>query len=95
MYYLQILTSEEIVLDDEVAALIAPGIDGYLGVLTDHAPLITSLKEGTLVVTDKNSKRSYYHVSGGFLEVDHNKASILVEKIEPTAPVDIGTMGGI
>lgn len=95
MYHLQILTSEEIVLDDEVMALIAPGTVGYLGVLTDHAPLITSLKEGTLVITDKNNKRSYYHISGGFLEVDHNKASILVEKIEPTAPVDIGTMGGI
>lgn len=95
MYHLHVLTPEEIIFDDQVIALIAPGEDGYLGILTDHAPLITALKEGYLVLTDKNSKKSFYKISVGFLEVIHNKASIIVEAITPTEPVDIGTKGGI
>lgn len=95
MYHLQVVTPEQIIFDDEVIALIAPGENGYLGVLTDHAPLLSSLKMGILIITDKYKKKSYYKVSAGFLEVNHNKASIIVETIESTAPVDIGTTGGI
>lgn len=95
MYHLQVLTPEQVVMDDEVLALIAPGEQGYLGVLTGHAPLITSLKAGVLVITDKTGKKTYYKISTGFLEVSHNKASLLVETIQSTAPIDIGTQGGI
>lgn len=91
MYHLQVLTPEQIFFDDEILALIAPGEEGYLGVLTDHTPLITSLKAGLLIITDKTNKKSYYHVSTGFLEVNHNKASIIVDTIQPTAPVNLGT----
>lgn len=82
MYHLQVLTPEEIVFDDEVVALIAPGKQGYLGILTDHAPLITSLKSGLLVITDKNGKKISYNISKGFLEVSQNKASIIIEKLQ-------------
>lgn len=95
MYHLQVLTPEQIIFDGEVIALIAPGEQGYLGVLTNHAPLITSLKSGALIITDKDNQKSYYHVSTGFLEVSHNKASIIVETVESIAPVEVGTRGGI
>lgn len=95
MYHLQVLTPEQIFFDDDIISLIAPGKQGYLGVLTNHAPLLTSLKTGILIITDKNNKKSYYNISTGFLEVSHNKASIIIESIEPTDPVDIGTQGGI
>ena len=95
MYHLQVMTPEQIVFDDQVIALIASGEQGYLGVLTDHAPLITSLKAGVLIITDKSKIKLYYKASTGFLEVNHNKASIIVETIQTTEPVDIGTHGGI
>ncbi len=95
MYHLQVLTPEEIILDDDVISLIAPGEQGYLGVLTDHAPLITSLKAGILIITDKNNIKSFYNVSKGFLEVNHSKASIIVESIQSREPIDIGVSGGI
>jgi F-type H+-transporting ATPase subunit epsilon len=95
MYHLQVVTPEQVMFDDEITALIAPGEDGYLGVLTDHAPILVSLKEGTLIITDKHNIKSYYHVSAGFLEVNHNEASILVETIEPIAPVNLGIGEGI
>jgi F-type H+-transporting ATPase subunit epsilon len=95
MYHLQVLTPEKIFIDEEVIALIAPGEEGYFGVLTNHAPLITSLKAGVLIVTDRTNKKSFYNVSTGFFEVSHNKATVLIKTIEPRAPVDIGTSGGI
>lgn len=95
MYLLQVLTPEQIFFDDTVLALIAPGEEGYLGILAHHAPLITSLKPGILVITDKNHQKNYYKISYGFLEVSQNKASIVTEQITPSEPVDIGTQGGI
>lgn len=95
MYHLQVLTPEQIVIDEEVTSLIAPGKEGYFGVLTNHAPLITSLKAGILIITDKDNKKSYYNVSIGFFEVSRNKATVLIKTIEPRPPVDIGTSGGI
>ena len=95
MYRLQVLTPEEIILDDDVISLIAPGEQGYLGVLTDHAPIITSLKPGIIIITDKNNTKSYFNVSKGFLEVNSNNASIIVESICSREPIDIGLSGGI
>lgn len=95
MYHLQVVTPEQVVFDDEVMAFIAPGEEGYLGVLTDHAPLLASLKTGILNITDKYNKKSYYKVSAGFLEVNHNKASIIIETIERIDPVNLGIDEGI
>jgi len=95
MYKLQILTPEEIFFDDNVTALIAPGEQGYFGVLTDHAPLITSLKDGIIIITHINQIKTYFDASKGFLEVNDNKVSIIIESIKPREPIDIGTSGGV
>jgi len=87
MYHLQVLTPEEIIFDDDIISVIATGFLGYLGILTHHAPLITTLKNGTLVITDKNNNKHFYQVSGGFLEVKHNKLSLLVDAIQSTTGV--------
>lgn len=91
MYRLQILTPEEIFFDDDVISLIAPGSEGYLGILTNHAPLITLLKPGILIITGKSQNKNFYKISKGFLQVDHNKASLLIESIQPASPVEIGS----
>lgn len=95
MYHLQVITPEQMILDKEILALIAPGKNGYFGVLSNHSPLLASLKSGILIITDKAKIKSYYKISSGFLEVSHNKASILVDTIEPTSFVDIGIQGEI
>ncbi len=93
MYHLKVLTPEKIIFDDEVLSIIAPGSMGYLGVLTNHAPLMTTLKTGNLIVTDKNKIKHFYKVSRGFLEVNRNQVFLLVDSIETAAPVNMG--GGI
>ena len=89
MFKLSVVTPEKIVFEQEVRSIVAPGIEGYLGVLTDHAPLITPLKPGKLSVTDANNKVSAYCVSGGFLEVSGNVASVLADSIETVDEIDI------
>lgn len=93
IYHLQIFTPETIFFDEQVISIIAPGGAGYLGILADHAPLITTLKDGKLIITDKNEVKHFYKVTGGFLEVNKNEVSLLIDEIETAPPVNMG--GGI
>jgi len=88
MYHLQILTPEKIFFDDEIIALSIPGDLGYLGILKDHAPLITTLNQGIVIITDKNNAKHFYKVPNGFFEVQKNKAVLLVETIEDTSSIE-------
>jgi len=80
-FHLTIVTPERTVYDAEVTSVIAPGDLGYLGVLADHAPLITSLKSGYLEVTDQEGRKSRMTISGGFMEVHKNMVTILTDSI--------------
>jgi F-type H+-transporting ATPase subunit epsilon len=79
-FRLQVFTQEKKVLDEAVVSLMAPGADGYFGVLADHAPLIASLGKGTLTVNTGGTERKYT-ISGGFLEVVQNQATLLADTL--------------
>jgi len=87
MYHLQILTPEDTFFDGDIQSLIIPGTSGDLGILSNHAPLITSLKEGTVTITDQNKKKSFYKVNDGFFEVKKNQAILLVDSIGETSSI--------
>jgi F-type H+-transporting ATPase subunit epsilon len=88
-FRLTVLTGERTVLDETVASLIAPGTEGYLGVLRNHAALVTGLNPGKLTVTDLAGKVQEYAVSGGFLEVRRNVATVLTDAIETAEAIDV------
>lgn len=81
-FQLMIFTPEEKVFEDPVVSIVAPGEAGYLGILADHAPLVTTLKRGRLEVTDRSGQKSSWKIASGFLEVVNNSATILTEEIE-------------
>jgi F-type H+-transporting ATPase subunit epsilon len=89
MYLLTIVTPEKIFYEDEVTSLIAPGSEGYLGVLTNHAPLITGLVPGKLTVKDESSQEVHFAISGGFMEVFKNQVTILADSIEFVEDIDV------
>jgi F-type H+-transporting ATPase subunit epsilon len=89
LFKLSVVTPEKVVFEQDVRSVIAPGSEGYLGVLTDHAPLITALKAGELTVSDKEGARKEYAVSGGFLEVSGNVATLLADAIEAPEEIDL------
>ena len=89
MFRLAIVTPEKVFYDGEVRSLVAPGTEGYLGVLSHHAPLITALKPGKIEFRDDQDTMHVLAVSGGFLEVSHNIATILADAVEDASEIDI------
>ena len=84
---LEIVTAERVVYSEEVSVLVAPGIDGELGILPHHAPFLTVLRPGELRVV-KDGEDTYMAVSGGFLEVLGNKITILADTAEQVEEID-------
>lgn len=80
-FHLQIVSPQRVELDEKVESLIAPGEGGYLGILADHAPLLTALGEGTLTIRRGNETRTLQVQGGGFLEVHRNKVLVLARQI--------------
>ena len=85
---LEIITAERQVFSDEVDMVVAPGIDGQLGILPRHAPLMTMLKPGRLTVRKAGEEDMYVAVSGGFMEVLGNRVSILADACERSDEID-------
>ena len=89
MFRLSIVTPEQVEYEGEVKSLVAPGSDGYLGVLSHHAPLITALKPGKIEFRDASDTLHVLAVSDGFLEVSNNRATILADAVEDPNQIDI------
>ena len=89
MFRLSIVTPEKIVYEEDVNSIIAPGTVGYLGILSNHAPIITSLKPGKLTVKDNTGKEINFALSGGFLENSSNNCTILADSVEFAKNIDI------
>ena len=85
---LEIVTAERVVYSDDVSVLVAPGVDGELGILPRHAPLLTVLKPGEIRVV-KDGEESYMAVSGGFMEVLGNRVTILADTAEHAGEIDL------
>lgn len=76
--HLQIITPEKIVYKDDVDEILAPTVNGEIGILPNHVPLLTKIMPGELRVK-KGSNEQYLAVTGGFLEVAKNNATILAD----------------
>ena len=85
---LEIITAERQVYSDEVDMVIVPGFDGQLGILPRHAPLMTMLKPGELMVRKNGAEDMYVAVSGGFMEVLGNRVSVLADTCERSDEID-------
>lgn len=85
---LEIITGERRLLrQEEVDEVIAPGSLGELGILPNHAPLITSLAPGELRVKSSNGEEEFF-ISGGFLEVQADEVTVLADAAEHGGEID-------
>lgn len=76
---LDIITPDTNVFSGEVTSVVLPGIDGKLGVLNNHAPLITTLGKGDVKVTKASGEVQNFPTNGGVVEVLNNKIIVLAE----------------
>jgi F-type H+-transporting ATPase subunit epsilon len=84
----EIVTAERVVYSDDVDVVIAPGIEGEMAILPNHAPLLTMLQVGELRVR-KDGEETAIFISGGFLEVMQNRVTILADTAERAEEIDI------
>ena len=85
---LDIVTAERAVYSEDVDMVIAPGIEGQLGILPHHTPLMTMLQAGELRVKNDGEEVSMA-ISGGFLEVRPDKVVILADAAERADEIDV------
>jgi F-type H+-transporting ATPase subunit epsilon len=87
-FKLEIVTAEKMIFSDEVSAVMAWGVEGQLGILPHHAPLMTILQPGDLTIR-KDKEEEYLAISGGFLEVRPDKVVILADACERVDEIDV------
>ena len=77
----QIISPEKTLFDESIEMAIIPGTEGDLGVLSNHMPLITSLRLGNIYIYKDNKVIKKFMVNGGILEVIDNRCTLLTEDI--------------
>ena len=86
---LDFVSQDHPVFSDDVAEVIAPGAEGQLAILPKHAPLITVLNPGEVVVKREGEEDLYFAVSGGWMEVRPDKVTILARTAERSDEIDL------
>lgn len=84
----QIITQERLLFDEEVDIVIAPGIEGEMGILPQHAPLVAALDIGELRVR-RGSFEESFAIGGGVLQVAHDRVIVLADSAEQAEEIDI------
>jgi F-type H+-transporting ATPase subunit epsilon len=85
---LDIVTAERVVFSGDVDIILAPGLEGELGILPHHAPLMTVLAPGELIARTSGEEYNLA-ISGGFLEVRPERVIILADSAERAEDIDI------
>lgn len=88
MIKLEIVTPEKKVVDETVDAVTVPTANGEVGILPNHAPLISTLKPGILSYSRGGAQEKLV-VSGGFVEVNTDKVSVLADVAETAEDIDL------
>ena len=85
---IEIVTAEKTIFSGQASLIQIPGIEGELGILPSHAPIITELDPGEVLIKNEKEVLSLV-LSGGFVEVFNDKVTILADAAERTNEIDI------
>lgn len=88
-FQLSVVAPDRTVVERDVVSLVAPGVEGYLGIMAGHSPSIVALRTGLLEYRDPNTQNHFVAISGGFMEVDGKKVIVLADTAEIAAEIDI------
>ena len=83
-----IVTPESSVVGATADQVTAPSVQGEVGILANHKPLLASLQEGIVGVHAQDGT-DFFTVSGGFLEVSDNRVTVLAETAEKASEIDV------
>jgi len=89
MLELEVVTPYRQVLHTQAESIIVPAVEGYLGIMTNHAPLVAGLTAGVLRYGPAHGEKERVAVSGGFVEVTNNKVTVLADTAELASEIDV------
>jgi F-type H+-transporting ATPase subunit epsilon len=88
-YPVELVTPEGFAFQGDAQMLVAPGAAGQLGVLANHAPLVSLLLPGEVRITDQAGELHRFAVDEGFLQVRQNRALVLVGEAVSADHIDV------
>lgn len=88
-FELSIVAPDRSVVEDRAQAVVAPGIEGYFGVMAGHLPMVSALRAGIVEYLDAKGQRHHIAVSGGFAEISGSRLTILADSASRASEVDI------
>ena len=88
-FYIEIATPERLLAREQAIRAQIPALEGYIGVLPDHAPLLSELGIGALTYTAPDDHRYSMAVRGGFLEIYDNVVRVLTDTAEKGHEIDV------
>ena len=89
-YPVELITPEGVAFTGDAEMLVVPGAAGELGILANHAPLISLLKPGETRITDEQGGVTRYATDDGYLQVRQNRAVVLVGEAVEATSIDAG-----
>ena len=78
---IEIITPERTIFEGDVKSVRVPGKKGSFQVLKDHAPIISTLENGPVIMVDQTGNEIRYEINGGVIEVKMNKIILLAESV--------------
>ncbi len=84
----ELVTPERVVFAEEADMIVVPGGDGDFGVLPGHAPLLSTVRPGTVEVYEGDRVTMRIFVSGGFAEVADGRCAVLADEAVPASEID-------
>jgi F-type H+-transporting ATPase subunit epsilon len=86
--HFELVSPQQLLLSESVDMVVVPGAEGDFGVLADHAPLISTIRPGTITVYQGDTVSERIFVAGGFAEVTAERCTVLAEEAEPLDDID-------
>ena len=88
-FTLSVVAPDRSVAEDQIVSVVAPGAEGYFGVLAGHVPLIAALKPGILEYQDVHGQRHFIYAGGGFAEVTASRVTVLADEAARAQDIDV------
>ncbi len=86
----EIVSAEKHIFSGEIHSLILSGTEGELGIQSGHASLLTRIKPAPIILTKRDGNEEVFYISGGFLEVQPWRVSILADVVQRADDLDEG-----
>lgn len=79
---IEIITPDKKVFEGDIKSLRVPGKKGSFQVLKDHAPIVSTLENGPVIMVDQTGNETRYVINGGVVEVKMNRIILLAESVQ-------------